>query len=78
MSTATLHIFIVQNKAPTELITSKYKRYFPLFENVFINSGISDKVMSPGIFINDNVLYVYSICGRVFELIDFKRTGNPG
>ena len=66
ISTATLHIFFVQNKSPTDLITSKYKRYFPLYENIFKNSGISDKIISPGIFINDNVLYVYSICGRVF------------
>lgn len=76
-STATLHIFIIQNKPPTDLITSKYKRYFPLYENILKNSVISDKIISPGVFINDNVLYVYSICGRVFEVIDFKRTGNP-
>lgn len=76
-STATLHVFIVQSKAPTESITSKYKRYFPLYENIILSSGISKNMISPGLFMNDNVLYIYSICGRVFEMIDFKKAGNP-
>jgi hypothetical protein len=77
MSTATLHVFIVQNKPPTDLITSKYKRYFPIYENIFKNNNVSKKIVSPGIFVDNNVLKVYSIIGRMIEVIDFKRTGIP-
>lgn len=77
MSTATLHVFIVQNKSPTDLITSKYKRYFPIYENIFKNNNVSKKIVSPGIFVDNNVLKVYSIIGRMIEVIDFKRTGIP-
>lgn len=77
MSTATLHVFIVQNKPPTDLITSKYKRYFPIYENIFKNNNVSNKIVSPGIFVDNNVLKVYSIIGRMIEVIDFKRTGIP-
>lgn len=77
MSTATLHVFIVQNKPPTDLITSKYKRYFPIYENIFKNNNVSKKIVSPGIFVDNNVLKVYFIIGRMIEVIDFKRTGIP-
>jgi hypothetical protein len=37
---------------------------------------ISKTLISPGIFLSGNVLYLYSISGRVFKAIDFNRTGN--
>jgi hypothetical protein len=33
-STATLHVFLIQSKPPTESIVSRFRRYFPVYEKL--------------------------------------------
>jgi hypothetical protein len=33
-------------------------------------------LVGPGFYMNKNVLYVFSLCGMVFDSIDFSRSGN--
>ena len=71
-----MHLFKIVQKPPTEQIESQYKRYFSLYEKTFKDYKIADEIIGPDFYVQKGVVYSFSLCGIIHDVIDFKRTGN--
>ena len=71
-----MHLFKIVKKSPTDPIESQYKRYFSLYEKTFEDYQIASEIIGPDFYVDNGVVYSFSLCGIIHDVIDFKRTGN--